>query len=175
MSRGILGFCATHRREASGARSDRKEKKQQDEKCGRHWSSSARPTPAGFRLSGIGVIKYSDSILNSSGLKFSHIQFSPNGFLAHLIHEWVMGRFSSEISVSHMHELSHIDGFTMCFWPWCTAACIASTDFPSVQIRHVEAETNTRDQRKRRGVHVSSCLCYRLRPTLRRATRRKQN
>ena len=39
------------------------------------------PTDAGgFHLSGIG-----DSILNSSGLKFSHIWFSPSSFLAHLI------------------------------------------------------------------------------------------
>ena len=44
------------------------------------------PTYAGgVRLSGIGSIKYSASLLNSSGLKSSHIWFSQSSFLAHLI------------------------------------------------------------------------------------------
>ena len=93
-------LCNTSKR-GEGARSDRKEKNQQEEV----WQALELSSPTyagGFRLSGIGVIKYSDSILNSSGLKFSHIQFSPNSFLAHLIHEWVMGRFSSEnIGLAH--------------------------------------------------------------------------
>ena len=40
---------------------ERKEK--QEEKCGRHWSSSVRPTPVVFVFLEIGVVKFSDSVV----------------------------------------------------------------------------------------------------------------
>ena len=72
-------LCNTSKRGQGAPGATGRKKNNRRKKCGRHWSSSARPTPAGFHLSGIG-----DSILNSSGLKFSHIWFSPSCFLAHL-------------------------------------------------------------------------------------------
>ena len=89
MSRRILGFCATSKR-GQGARSDRKDKKTTE---GEVWQALELISPThagGFHLSGIGVTEHSDSILNSSGLKFSHIWFSPSNFLCSKSELWVV-------------------------------------------------------------------------------------